>query len=97
MPSSVLRSAGSHVLWAASFAWNRSCSIPFFRTGDLGRLGPSGLEIVGRIDNEVKVGGVCSSLCILLIYGVLMLVFTVSACGCLSFGLTVYVHGPALQ
>ena len=59
-PSLVLQSAGSRVQWGASFAWEMPCSVPFFRTGDLGRLGPNGLEILGRMDNEVKIGGVCS-------------------------------------
>ena len=30
---------------------------PVFRTGDLGRITKHGLELLGRTDNEVKIGG----------------------------------------
>ena len=62
VPSLALQSAGSRVQWPGSWALGEPSAIPFFRTGDLGRLGPDGLEILGRIDSQVKVGGECSSL-----------------------------------
>lgn len=30
---------------------------PVFRTGDLGRITEHGLELLGRTDNEIKIGG----------------------------------------
>ncbi len=57
VPTLVLQSAGSRVQWPGSWTSDNSHSIPFFRTGDLGRLGPNGLDILGRIDSQVKVGG----------------------------------------
>ena len=61
VPAHVLQSTGSRVLLQSSWAWGDTRSIPFFRTGDLGRLGPNGLDIFGRIDSQVKVGGVYTS------------------------------------
>jgi len=55
IPCNLLHQAGNRV---TMHSCPRGQIWPFFRTGDLGRLGPNGLEIHGRIDNQVKVGGV---------------------------------------
>ena len=39
-----------------------------FRTGDLGRVTEHGLELLGRTDNEIKIGG---KECILNMYALL--------------------------
>lgn len=58
VPWGVLAGAGERVEWGCCTCSQPQGAVwPFLRTGDLGRLTPHGLELHGRINDEVKFGG----------------------------------------
>ncbi|EIE25078.1 acetyl-CoA synthetase-like protein [Coccomyxa subellipsoidea C-169] len=66
MQTEQLRAASAEILWGeetseescSAVANSQPSSQKIFRTGDLGLITPHGLEIRGRLDLQVKIGGV---------------------------------------
>ena len=63
VPWKLLAGAGERVEWGCCTCSQPQGAVwPFLRTGDLGRLTPHGLELHGRINSVVKIGGAHSAL-----------------------------------